>query len=56
MVCTLTDSQGTQLGDPVVVVQALHSTGLFRTMTMSQDEAEHSIEMQLPYLRKVCEG
>lgn len=25
-------------------------------MTMSQDEEEHSIEMELPYLRKVCEG
>ncbi|KAF9453773.1 UPF0103-domain-containing protein [Macrolepiota fuliginosa MF-IS2] len=38
------------------VVQELYTKGPFLTMSMSQDEDEHSIEMQLPYLCKVCEG
>jgi predicted class III extradiol MEMO1 family dioxygenase len=33
--------------------QKLKDTGRFSTMTISQDESEHSIEMHLPYIRKV---
>jgi len=32
------------------------ATGHFRRMSKDVDEAEHSIEMQLPYLYKVLEG
>lgn len=38
------------------VVNDLYSKGGFVWMSMRRDEDEHSIEMQLPYLRKVCEG
>ncbi|KAF7784352.1 hypothetical protein Agabi119p4_517 [Agaricus bisporus var. burnettii] len=38
------------------VVVSLYETGLFRWMNLTRDEREHSIEMQLPYLRRVCEG
>ena len=33
----------------------LYATGLFEEMTVSTDEDEHSIEMQLPYIAKVME-
>ena len=33
----------------------LEATGHFEHMSMSVDEAEHSIEMQLPYIAKVME-
>ena len=36
--------------------QQLHETGLFEEMTLQTDEAEHSIEMHLPYVAKVMEG
>ncbi|KAJ8612178.1 hypothetical protein MRB53_037568 [Persea americana] len=32
---------------------ALHSTGKFDKMSISVDEDEHSIEMQLPYVHKM---
>jgi len=35
------------------VIEQLHSTGLFDWMSKEVDEAEHSIEMQLPYIRKM---
>ncbi|KAF5356215.1 hypothetical protein D9756_003798 [Leucocoprinus leucothites] len=37
-------------------VNELYAKGSFEWMTLGVDEKEHSIEMQLPYLRKVCEG
>ncbi|KXN89983.1 Protein MEMO1 [Leucoagaricus sp. SymC.cos] len=40
----------------LLVVDDLHGKGGFLWMNMTVDEEEHSIEMQLPYLRKVCEG
>jgi hypothetical protein len=33
----------------------LYGTGLFEEMSISTDEDEHSIEMQLPYIAKVME-
>ena len=33
----------------------LYATGLFEEMSVSTDEDEHSIEMQLPYIAKVME-
>lgn len=36
-------------------IQELRSTGLFTEMNMLSDEEEHSIEMHLPYIRKIFE-
>jgi hypothetical protein len=36
--------------------QQLYDTRMFEEMTMHTDEAEHSIEMHLPYIAKVMEG
>ncbi|KAJ3552174.1 hypothetical protein NP233_g12943 [Leucocoprinus birnbaumii] len=38
------------------VVNELSTKGPFEWLPLQEDEREHSIEMQLPYLRKVCEG
>lgn len=37
-------------------IAKLRQTGKFRDMSLDVDEAEHSIEMQLPYVRKVFQG
>jgi AmmeMemoRadiSam system protein B len=39
----------------VEAVSELKETGIFSDMSPSVDEAEHSLEMHLPYLRHVCE-
>ncbi|XP_022951453.1 protein MEMO1-like [Cucurbita moschata] len=49
----------TPLGDlpiDVEVIEELKATGKFELMDMLVDEAEHSMEMHLPYLAKVFEG
>lgn len=38
------------------VYRELKSTGHFQEMSLSVDEEEHSIEMQLPYIAKVMEA
>uniref|UniRef100_A0A0B6ZGM1 Protein MEMO1 n=1 Tax=Arion vulgaris TaxID=1028688 RepID=A0A0B6ZGM1_9EUPU len=38
------------------VYEELYATGAFDTMSLSTDEAEHSIEMHLPYIAKVMES
>ncbi|KAJ1018330.1 hypothetical protein NDA18_006485 [Ustilago nuda] len=38
------------------ITEALKATGKFGTMTQSQDEDEHSIEMHLPYIYKMFKG
>lgn len=38
-----------------VAIQALRQTGEFEDMTIDQDEDEHSIEMHLPFVRKIFE-
>ncbi|KIY50602.1 UPF0103-domain-containing protein [Fistulina hepatica ATCC 64428] len=38
------------------IVEALKATGKFEILDKSEDEAEHSLEMHLPYIRKVFEG
>ncbi|XP_005099711.1 protein MEMO1 [Aplysia californica] len=38
------------------VYKELYSTGAFDTMSLNTDEAEHSIEMHLPYIAKVMES
>ncbi|KAJ1026854.1 hypothetical protein NDA16_002151 [Ustilago loliicola] len=38
------------------ITEELKATGKFDTMTQSQDEDEHSIEMHLPYIYKIFEG
>lgn len=40
----------------VTVYDELYSTNAFETMTISADEDEHSIEMQLSYIAKVMES
>eukprot|EP01117_Protostelium_nocturnum_P006544 TRINITY_DN2359_c0_g1_i1.p1 TRINITY_DN2359_c0_g1~~TRINITY_DN2359_c0_g1_i1.p1 ORF type:complete len:281 (-),score=92.06 TRINITY_DN2359_c0_g1_i1:37-879(-) len=38
------------------VISELHQTGEFGYMSKEVDEKEHSIEMQLPYIKKMMEG
>lgn len=38
------------------VIEELKATGKFELMDIRVDEAEHSMEMHLPYLAKVFEG
>ncbi|KAH7931020.1 UPF0103-domain-containing protein [Leucogyrophana mollusca] len=40
----------------VEVIEELRSTGKFDEMDIQTDEDEHSIEMHLPYVRKIFEG
>ncbi|CAL1695927.1 unnamed protein product [Somion occarium] len=40
----------------VDVVQQLRNTGKFSDMSIETDEDEHSIELHLPYIRKVFDG
>jgi predicted class III extradiol MEMO1 family dioxygenase len=37
-------------------VKELRATGKFSDMSIQTDEDEHSIEMHLPFVRKVFEG
>lgn len=37
-------------------IAKLRQTGKFEDMDLQTDEDEHSIEMHLPYIRKVFEG
>ncbi|KAG5653070.1 hypothetical protein H0H81_002450 [Sphagnurus paluster] len=37
-------------------IEELRSTGQFESMSIKADEDEHSIEMHLPYVRKIFEG
>lgn len=46
----------TPLGDIPVdqsIINSLRSTGLFKSLNKSQELAEHSLELHLPYIRKV---
>lgn len=38
------------------VIEELKATGKFELMDICVDEAEHSMEMHLPYVAKVFEG
>ncbi|XP_025105159.1 protein MEMO1-like isoform X3 [Pomacea canaliculata] len=38
------------------IYEKLYATGAFDTMSLGTDEAEHSIEMHLPYIAKVMES
>ncbi|KAG6813256.1 hypothetical protein H0H92_012670 [Tricholoma furcatifolium] len=40
----------------IETVEELRKTGHFESMSINADEAEHSIEMHLPYVRKVFAG
>lgn len=37
-------------------IQELRKSGAFSDMELGTDEDEHSIEMHLPYVRKIFEG
>lgn len=59
--CALTRATiySTPIGDLPVdheVIEELNATGKFDFMDLSVDEAEHSMEMHLPYLSKVFQG
>jgi predicted class III extradiol MEMO1 family dioxygenase len=45
-----------QFSSVLPVNEQLKATGKFETMDIRVDEAEHSMEMHLPYLAKVFEG
>ncbi|KAF8912706.1 MEMO1 family [Gymnopilus junonius] len=50
---------GTPLGNlplDLDIIKELKATGKFQTMGITPDEDEHSIEMHLPYVRKVFQG
>ncbi|GAA5871359.1 hypothetical protein JCM16303_000730 [Sporobolomyces ruberrimus] len=52
-------SYSTPIGDLALdrdTISELHKTGKFEWMDRATDEEEHSIEMHLPYIRKVFEG
>jgi AmmeMemoRadiSam system protein B len=36
-----------------LVVNALRATGKFRDLTLKQDEAEHCVELHLPFIRRL---
>lgn len=40
----------------LAVIEELKATGKFERMDLRVDEAEHSMEMHLPYIAKVFEG
>lgn len=40
----------------LAAIRELDASGQFTGMSLSTDEDEHSIEMHLPYVRKVFEG
>jgi hypothetical protein len=46
----------TLLISTILVIEELSATGKFEFMDLSVDEAEHSMEMHLPYLAKVFQG
>lgn len=39
-----------------LVIEELRATGKFEMMDLHVDEAEHSMEMHLPYIAKVFHG
>ena len=41
---------------PCIAIAELRTTGKFSDMPLRTDEDEHSIEMHLPYVRKIFEG
>lgn len=41
---------------PLLVNEELKATGKFELMDLRVDEAEHSMEMHLPYLARVFHG
>ncbi|GFZ50149.1 hypothetical protein JCM24511_07904 [Saitozyma sp. JCM 24511] len=50
---------GTPLGDiplDLKTIEELRKTGLFKSMSSSVDEEEHSLEMHLPYIRHIFAG
>ncbi|KAL0580406.1 hypothetical protein V5O48_001651 [Marasmius crinis-equi] len=42
--------------DVNLAIRELDETGKFETFSLDDDEAEHSLEMHLPYIRKIFEG
>jgi len=40
----------------VLAIKELEETGKFEILDIRADEAEHSLEMHLPYIRKIFEG
>ena len=38
---------------PRQIISTLHKSGMFEDFELDDDEAEHSLEMQLPFIAKV---
>jgi len=38
------------------IISTLHKSGMFEDFELDDDEAEHSLEMQLPFIAKIMEG
>ena len=55
VMCPATGCKGARLNTFCSVYSELYATGEFESMSQQTDEAEHSIEMQLPYIAKVME-
>ncbi|PPR06883.1 hypothetical protein CVT24_011573, partial [Panaeolus cyanescens] len=54
--CKTYDTPIGKLPLDTATIQELQATDRFTLMTREQDEDEHSIEMHLPYIRKIFEG
>ncbi|GAA5862490.1 hypothetical protein JCM3774_002534 [Rhodotorula dairenensis] len=54
--CTVYDTPIGKLPLDLDTIRELKETGKFQDMDQETDEDEHSIEMHLPYIRKVFEG
>ncbi|GAA5953884.1 hypothetical protein JCM8115_004186 [Rhodotorula mucilaginosa] len=54
--CSAYETPIGQLPLDLETINELRETGKFQGMDLSTDEDEHSIEMHLPYIRKVFEG
>ncbi len=42
--------------DSIAAIKELRATNQFEALAQEDDEAEHSLEMHLPYVRKMFEG
>jgi hypothetical protein len=49
-------NHGLSVAEAYAAIDELEKTGTFDSMSGSTDEDEHSIEMHLPYVRKIFEG
>lgn len=57
LLCYLLNKNNSHIGfSYLLVIEELKATGKFEMMDHQVDEAEHSMEMHLPYLARVFHG